>query len=96
MARNYFKHFEALISTFKKEEPKKTKARNPASSWKRWRQEERLIVFGMTQLGATNKQIAEVLSKHGNSRTEKAIQVEKSRLFKGKKAGNKYHFVIEL
>jgi acetylglutamate kinase len=96
MARNYFKHFEALVANFKKPEEKQTKTRKRYTGGKRWRQEERLIVVGMVQLGATNKQIAEVLCNHGNRRTEVAVQVEKSRLFKDKKPGKKYHFTIEL
>lgn len=95
MARNYFKHFEALVTKFTK--PAKTKKpRKQYTGGKRWTEEERMIVFGLVKLGASDEQISEILSSHSNVRTSKAIEVARCRIFKEMKPGKKYHFVVEL
>lgn len=82
-----------ITGLFVKTEAKKTRQYNGG---KKWTQEERMILVGMARLGATNQEISKTLTKLGNVRTEKAIEVAKSKFFTSLESGKSYYFKIDV
>lgn len=74
----------------------KPKARREYTGGKKWTEEQRMLLVSMIRLGASNKTISETFKELNLVRSEKAIEVAKSRFQTELKAGKTYYFKIEM
>jgi len=74
----------------------KPKTRRAYTGGKKWTEEQRMLLVAMIRLGASNKTISETFKELRLVRSEKAIEVAKSRFQTELKAGKTYYFKIEM